>query len=112
MESRPTPFGRRSKEQHMKKQITASQAVIRTERNLIAGLLSILPGLGHIYKGLYANGLVVMLLITPIVVWASVLLSLTTKGAGLLMPIAYWAIVAYQAMKEPDQRKHHLLYLL
>jgi len=96
----------------MKNQITASQAIIRTERNLIAGLLSIIPGLGHIYKGLYANGLVVMLLLTPIVLWASVLLSLPTKGAGLLMPIAYWAIIAFQAMKEPDQRKHHFLYLL
>jgi hypothetical protein len=96
----------------MKNQITASQAMIRTERNVIAGLLSIVPGLGHIYKGLYANGLVVMLLLTPIVVWASVLLSLTTKGAGLLMPIAYWAVVAYQAMTERDHRKYHLLYLL
>jgi hypothetical protein len=86
--------------------------MIRTERNVIAGLLSIVPGLGHIYKGLYANGLVVMLLLTPIVVWASVLLSLTTKGAGLLMPIAYWAVVAYQAMTERDHRKYHLLYLL
>jgi len=96
----------------MKNQITASQAVIRTERNVIAGVLSIIPGLGHIYKGLYADGLVVMLLLTPIVVWASVLLTLTTRGLGLLMPIAYWAIVVFKAMKEPDHRKHHLLYLL
>ena len=96
----------------MKNQITASQAIIRTERNLIAGLLSIIPGLGHIYKGLYSNGLAIMLLLTPIVLWASVLLSLTTKGAGLLMPIAYWAIVAFQAMKETDHRKHRFLYLL
>jgi hypothetical protein len=96
----------------MKNQITASQALIRTERNVIAGVLSIIPGLGHVYKGLYADGLTVMLLLTPIVIWAAVLLNVTTKGFGLLMPIAYWAIVAFKAMKEPDHRKHHLLYLL
>ena len=49
-------------------------------RNVIARTLTILPGLGHIYKGQVAAGLLWMLLGMPVVLWMGILLSLATAG--------------------------------
>ena len=79
---------------------------VRAE-NKIAALLSIVPGLGQIYKGHYAAGFVWMFLGMPFAIWAGILLGLATGGLGLLFPIACWAGLAFDAYNERDLRKHH-----
>jgi hypothetical protein len=74
----------------------------------IAALLSIVPGLGHIYKGHYEMGFLWMLLGTPFAVWIGIMLSLATAGLGLLFPILCWAGLAWDAYNEKDRRHHHL----
>ena len=59
----------------------------RHAHNEIAALLSIIPGLGHIYKGHYDAGLLWMFLGMPFAIWIGIILSLATAGLGLLLPI-------------------------
>jgi len=83
--------------------------VLVRDRNVIAAVLSIIPGLGHIYEGHYAAGFTVLLLLTPIMIWTGVLLSLATMGFGLLAPVVFWGFVGFDAYFEDDCRKHHLM---
>ena len=76
--------------------------------NKIATLLSIVPGLGHIYKGHYEAGLLWMFLGMPFAIFIGIILSLATAGIGLLFPILCWAALAWDAYNEKDRRRHHL----
>ena len=90
---------------------TLSTPVSREERHAhdeIAALLSILPGLGHIYKGHYETGLLWMFLGMPLAIWIGILLSLATAGLGLLLPIVCWVALAWDAYNEENRRHHHL----
>ena len=80
----------------------------RHAHNEIAALLTIIPGLGHIYKGHYEAGLLWMFLGMPIAVWIGVLFGLATAGIGLLFPILCWVALAWDAYNEKDRRHHHL----
>jgi hypothetical protein len=53
----------------------------------IAAVLSIVPGLGHIYKGHWEAGLLWMFLGMPFATWIGILFGLATAGVGLLFPI-------------------------
>ena len=57
---------------------------VRHANDEIAALLSIIPGLGHIYKGHYEAGLLWMFLGMPFAIWIGIILSLATAGLGLL----------------------------
>jgi hypothetical protein len=76
-------------------------------QNAIAALLSIVPGLGHIYKGHFEAGFLWMFLGMPIAVWIGILFGLATAGVGLLFPILCWAALAFDAYNEEDRRSHH-----
>ena len=76
--------------------------------NEIAALLSIVPGLGHIYKGHYEAGFLWMFLGMPLAIWIGILLALATAGAGLLLPVLCWVALAWDAYNEKDRRHHHL----
>ncbi len=76
--------------------------------NEIAALLTIVPGLGHIYKGHYEMGLLWMLLGMPIAVFVGIISILGTAGVGLLFPILCWVGLAWGACNEKDRRHHHL----
>jgi hypothetical protein len=76
--------------------------------NEIAALLSIVPGLGHIYKGHYEAGFFWMFLGMPIAIWIGILFGLATAGIGLLFPMLCWVGLAWDAYNEKDQRHHHL----
>ena len=78
-----------------------------TDTNRIAAALSIVPGLGHVYKGHFAQGFVWMLLGMPVAVWAGILLSLATAGAGLFLPVLCWVALGIDAYYEKDRRNHH-----
>jgi len=77
--------------------------------NEIAALLSIVPGLGHIYKGHYEMGLFLMFLGMPIAIFVGIISILGTAGIGLLFPIGCWAALAYDAYRKNDRRHHHHL---
>ena len=80
---------------------------VRHASDEIAALLSIIPGLGHIYKGHYA-GLLWMFLGMPFAIWVGIILSLATAGLGLLFPILCWVGLVWDAYNEKDRRHHHL----
>jgi hypothetical protein len=63
----------------------------------IAAVLSIVPGLGHIYKGHWEAGLLWMFLGMPFAIWIGILFGLATAGVGLLFPIVCWAALAFDA---------------
>ena len=91
---------------------TLSTPLTKEERhahNEIAALLSIVPGLGHIYKGHYEMGFLWMFLGMPIAIFVGIISILGTAGISLLFPIGCWAAVAYDAYNEKDRRHHHHL---
>ena len=57
--------------------------------NEIAALLSIVPGLGHIYKGDYEPGLLWRFLGMPFAIWV-----------GIILPILCWVALAWNATKK------------
>jgi hypothetical protein len=77
----------------------------------IAALLSIVPGLGHIYKGHWEAGLLWMFLGMPFAIWIGILFGLATAGIGLLFPILCWVALVFDAYNEKDRRHHHLTSL-
>ena len=87
-----------------------SKEVVDAE-NAIAAVLTIVPGLGHIYKGHYAAGFIWMFIGMPMAIWIGILFGLATAGIGLLFPIACWAGLAFDAYNEKDWRirRHRLL---
>jgi hypothetical protein len=79
---------------------TLSTPLTREEKhahNEIAALLSILPGLGHIYKGHYEMGVMWMFLGMPMALFVGIISILGTAG------------IAYDAYNEKDRRHHHHL---
>jgi hypothetical protein len=77
--------------------------------NEIAAVLSIVPGLGHIYKGHYEMGVFLMVLGMPIAIFVGIISILGTAGISLLFPIVCWAALAYDAYRKKDRRHHHHL---
>lgn len=81
--------------------------LVERSRDDIAAIQSIIPGLGHIYKGHYALGISLMI-VSPLLIWAGLILAFATMGFGLFVPIGYMLAVAYHAYKIDDHRKHHI----
>jgi uncharacterized membrane protein len=88
------------------------EPTLRRDRDVFAAVMSIIPGLGHVYKGHYAAGFLTMFLGVPLCLWIGVLLSLATAGIGLLLPLLLWAMVVIDAYYKKDFRKHHPLGVL
>lgn len=85
---------------------TAKDSDLDPGRNVIAAVLSLLPGLGHLFKGHYLVGALLLAVGLPIVLAASALMALATLGVSLVLPIAYVAIAAAQAYSLEDRRPH------
>ena len=69
----------------------------------VAVLLSILPGLGHIYKGHRFIGLLLMFFGTPCAIGAALLAATGTAGFGLgLLPL-YWFGVMFHVYAVDDR---------
>ncbi len=80
----------------------------RNAANVIAAVLStFVPGLGQVFKGHAAVGLLWMLVGMPLAVWIGILLSLATAGVGLILPLLCWVAVVVDAYYEVDLRRHH-----
>jgi hypothetical protein len=87
--------------------MTNDNLTLKHRRNRFAALQSVIPGLGHIYKGHYWLGAIILLL-SPIILWAGLILGWATFGIGLFLPFAFIAFIAYQAYHLEDRRQHHL----
>jgi TM2 domain-containing membrane protein YozV len=87
--------------------VCSNKEIVSAENKWAAFLSIIVPGLGQIYKGHAAAGLLWLFLGMPIAVWAGILLGLATAGLGLLFPLLCWAGVAVDAYYEKDLRIHH-----
>ncbi|HZR79386.1 MAG TPA: hypothetical protein VFA58_09255 [Chthoniobacterales bacterium] len=69
----------------------------------MAILLSIIPGLGHIYKGHRVMGSVILFLVTPTAIAFAFLAAMASAGWGLLMLVPYWGAVMLHAWAVDDQ---------
>src|SRR5437660_1964466 len=56
----------------------------------MAILLSMIPGLGHIYKGHRVVGAVILLIVTPIAFVFGVLAAIASAGFGIGLLVFYW----------------------
>lgn len=69
----------------------------------MAILLSIIPGLGHIYKGHRVMGSLILFLITPTAIAFAILAATASAGWGILMLIPYWGAVMLHAWAVDDR---------
>ncbi len=88
------------------------QAWRSVDRNKIALLLSVIPGLGHLYKHHYASGLGILIGGNLLMAFVALLLGLATFGISMLVvPVVYAAAVALSAYNLPDRHgAHHWLH--
>jgi hypothetical protein len=56
----------------------------------MAILLSIIPGLGHIYKGHKVTGAILLFLVTPIAIVFGLLAAFASAGFGIGILVFYW----------------------
>ena len=75
-------------------------------RDLAALLLSVIPGLGHLYKGQLVLGIMFLVGTIIAVIFCS-LVATFTMGFGLLLLPLYWVWVMTQAFWVPDLRDEH-----
>ena len=85
----------------------AQKPSIQRSRDRFAALQSIIPGLGHIYKGHFWLG-ISLLVVSPAIIWAGLILGFATAGIGLLVPFVYLGGVMYHAYQIEDNRHHHI----
>jgi hypothetical protein len=87
---------------------TAATGLLETAEghasDLVAVMLSIVPGLGHIYKGYRLVG---MLLVfgTPIAVGLALLVATFTAGFGFFLLPIFWIAVMVNVWAIPDRVK-------
>lgn len=72
-------------------------------RNELAALLSIIPGLGHIFKGHILMGICIML-VFPGFLYMSILFAIFTAGVSLFIPITYMGVIGWLAYNIEDKR--------
>ena len=89
-----------------------TSALTSTDRDKIAALLSVLPGLGHLYKHHYGAGIGLLIGGNILTGFVAVLMALGTFGLSILVvPLLYIATVAATAYSLPDWHgQHHFLH--
>ena len=71
--------------------------------DLVAVLLSIVPGLGHVYKGYRAIGVLLMFFGTPLAFGLALLIATATAGFGFFLLPIYWIAVMINVWAIPDR---------
>lgn len=80
----------------------------QVDRNTVAAVLSIVPGLGHLYKHHYRSGVGIMIAGNVLMVFVTVLMALATFGVALILVPAMWfAGIAYSAYYASDEHGMH-----
>lgn len=78
-------------------------------RDVAAAFLNIVPGLGHMYKGYFGVGMLLMFLGAPLAIYCGILLGLATFGLGLALPLLFEAGIMLHAYAIDDHSKHRML---
>ena len=68
-----------------------------------AVVLSILPGLGHIYKGYTLPGLLLLFVATPMAIGVALLAATATAGFAILLLPLYWFAVMFHVYSIKDR---------
>lgn len=71
--------------------------------DMVAVMLSLLPGLGHIYKGYRLIGMLLIFLGTPMAVGLALLIATGTAGFGFFLLPIYWIAVMVHVWAIPDR---------
>jgi hypothetical protein len=71
--------------------------------DMVAVLLSIVPGLGHIYKGYRLIGVLLIFFGTPIALGLALLIATGTAGFGFFLLPVYWIAVMVHVWAIPDR---------
>jgi hypothetical protein len=71
--------------------------------DMVAVMLSIIPGLGHVYKGYRLIGLLLMFAGTPVAVGLALLIATGTAGFGFFLLPIYWIAVMIHVWAIPDR---------
>jgi hypothetical protein len=71
--------------------------------DMVAVMLSIVPGLGHIYKGYRLIGLLLIFFGTPMAVSLVLLIATGTAGFGFFLLPIYWIAVMVHVWAIPDR---------
>ena len=90
-----------------KQHLAHRATTLHNTRNDIAGVLSIIPGLGHWYKGYRLMGLGIFVVGLPLVIFVAVLMALATFGLSLLLPLVFWGLTIWHAYEIRDHNRHH-----
>ena len=85
---------------------TAATGLLETAEgqasDMVAVMLSIVPGLGHIYKGYRLIGLLLIFFGTPLAVVLALLIATGTAGFGFFLLPIYWIAVMVNVWAIPD----------
>lgn len=76
--------------------------------DMVAVMLSIVPGLGHIYKGYRLIGVLLMFVGTPAAIALALLIATGTAGFGFFLLPVYWIAVMVHVWAIPDRVAPHL----
>jgi hypothetical protein len=80
----------------------------RVDRNKLAAALSLIPGLGHLYKHHYLAGFGILTIGNVLIGFVSALMVFGTLGLSMiLVPAAWIAGIAYSAYMASDEHGHH-----
>ena len=78
------------------------------DRNRIAAVLSVIPGLGHLYKHHYLAGFGILIPGNVLAAFITALLTFATLGLSIIIvPAAWLAIIACSAYMASDEHGHH-----
>ncbi|MGI8891531.1 MAG: hypothetical protein ACR2G0_12215 [Chthoniobacterales bacterium] len=71
--------------------------------DMVAVMLSIVPGLGHIYKGYRVIGMMLIFIGTPMAIVLALLIATGTAGFGFFLLPIYWIAVMVHVWAIPDR---------
>ncbi len=71
--------------------------------DMVAVMLSVIPGLGHIYKGYRLIGVLLMFVGAPMAVALALLIATGTAGFGFFLLPIYWIAVMVHVWAIPDR---------
>lgn len=86
---------------------TAATGLLETAEgqasDMVAVLLSIIPGVGHVYKGYRVIGMLLMFIGMPVAVGLALLTATFTAGFGFFLLPIFWIAVMVHVWAIPDQ---------
>lgn len=80
----------------------------KVDRNMVAAVLSLVPGAGHLYKHHYLAGFGILTLGNVLVAFIAALMFFATLGLSVILLPALWVVaVAYSAYMASDEHGMH-----